>query len=194
MCWPVACPRLPRVPLALPRVVPLLVPLVPSATRRCWLFLGGRLGISRRSPALVGSQAEAGPNVGAGRCSLSGSWGLPFLAPGQCSGLVVRFWVLLSNKQCMFRGGLWRVEGLLLLIFFFLIVQDVWSRSSTAWSSNSFLLVVVIPIFLVLVFNIFFGCVPKRSSLAGLSSGRLLGENVPEICPLFILGDYFALG
>lgn len=108
---------------------------------------------------------------------------------------MVGFWVLLSNKECVFRRGLRRIERLMVVFFFVLIVQDVWPRLSTAWTSDSFVRVfVVIPILLILLLHIFFACIPERSALAGFSTDRTLDEDVPNICPLFILGDDFTMG
>ena len=104
-----------------------------SATTRHGFFLGHRCRVSRWC-AGVRSQAEAGPNVSAWRWSLSSGWCFSFLAPGQCSRLVVRLRILLSYEEGMLRRGLRRVKGLLLLFrFLVFIVQDVPAGS---WSST----------------------------------------------------------
>lgn len=51
MWRPVGCPRLPRLPLARARVVPLVVPLVPWPQPVVALFLAGGAGLGAEVPA-----------------------------------------------------------------------------------------------------------------------------------------------
>lgn len=160
-----------------------LFPCLPVHDRPLVFSLQGGGRISCGCCCLVRTQAEADPDVHAGGGSLSHQWGLPFLGTGPCSGFMIWLRVWLSNKQRVFSRRLGRIKGLLVVVFFIVMVEYVWPRSTTALTLDSFFrFIVVIALVLLVVLEIFclFFYVPEGGALAGLSGRRALGQDIPN--------------